>query len=66
MEIRRQVSLASKNLITSHSTLIIAMHIGDIIFLTYLKKRADLTELKLPFFDNKSSKIFIAVRLKFL
>jgi hypothetical protein len=47
-----------KPVITSHSTLIIAMlAIADIIFLTNLLKRANPTELKLPLFNNKSSKI---------
>jgi len=48
-------------------TIIIATPTGtDIPFLTKMQKRASPTELKLPFFNNKSSKKTVPVRLKFL
>ena len=57
MEIIWHKPSLKKPVTTLHFTIIIAtLTVTDTLFLTKMQKRAKHTEVKLPFFNNKSSK----------
>jgi hypothetical protein len=63
MEIRSGFRSIIKPVILQIPTVIFAtLAVTDTLFLTNLQKRAKHTEMKLPFFNNKSSKKIVTVR----